>query len=415
MTEQDAFPTRRQLREQEKARLASQADSSSPAPEQSPPGSDSQPPEWPMHDVPQPPSARPAGGPSQRIPTDTPQGYPVEPSSRVRAQPRMDEYQEADSQAPGYPAHPPETAPAAQDSGTGELPLLELFSDHGSGTDDRGSRSDDPRESDYSDQGSGGSGVGPPPAKAGRRQPEPLGFVRGTIRGFGELCITLGVVLLMFVAWQLVWTDLDANRENEEIARNLTDDWSGGEEPKPPSDPDTPVIGDVPAENTAFGIVYIPRFGDDYYRTMAEGVSLEPVLNRMGLGRYPDSALPGEVGNFAVAGHRVTFGKPLNQIAEFRPGDDIVVQTKEGYYTYTFRNFDIVTPDKVEVLEDVPAMPDVKAKDRIMTLTACNPMFSARERYIAYAEMTDWRPAADGPPDTIADSKAYKKNNKEGS
>src|SRR5699024_4377121 len=146
-----------------------------------------------------------------------------------------------------------------------------------------------------------------------------------------------------------------------------------------------------------------------YYRTVAEGVDLEPVLNRMGVGRYPNSAMPGDVGNFSVAGHRVTYGKPFNQIAELRPGDEIIVQTKDGFYTYTFRNFDIILPDAVEVLSPVPDEPEYKGKDRILTMTACNPMFSARERYVAYAELTDWTPAQDGPPESIEDSKAYDK------
>lgn len=251
---------------------------------------------------------------------------------------------------------------------------------------------------------------GEPPKRSrkGKKDLEPLGPVRGTIRVFGELCITAGLVMILFVAWQLWWTDIDANRDNEQLAQELRKDW---EEPAElPEDPDTPIVGDRPDLNTAFGIVYIPRFGDDYYRTLAEGVSLEPVLNRMGLGRYPTSAMPGQEGNFALAGHRVTFGKPLNKIAELQPGDEIVVETKDGYYTYTFRNFDIVLPDDIDVLAPLPANPDFKGKDRIMTMTACNPMFSAQERYIAYSEMTEWRPAAAGPPDVIKDSGAYKKN-----
>ncbi|MDN6747023.1 MAG: class E sortase, partial [Brevibacterium sp.] len=236
---------------------------------------------------------------------------------------------------------------------------------------------------------------------------EPLGPVRGTIRTFGELCITAGMILILFVVWQLWWTDIEANRDNEVLADQLTEDWSNQDPNELPEDPEEPVVADPVEKNHAFGIFYIPRFGDDYYRTAAEGVDLEPVLNRMGLGRYPNSAMPGEVGNFAVAGHRVTYGKPFNQIAKLRPGDEIIVQTKDGFYTYTFRNFDIILPDAVEVLAPVPDEPKFKGKDRILTMTACNPMFSARERYIAYAELTEWTPAADGAPESIKDSKAY--------
>ncbi|WP_413332594.1 class E sortase [Brevibacterium sp. GP-SGM9] len=275
---------------------------------------------------------------------------------------------------------------------------------------------DDPR------LGAGGYGNNNPPLDDGRRgrkrkQPverEPLGPVRGTIRTFGELCITAGLVLILFVVWQLWWTDIEANRDNENLADQLTEDWANQDPNELPDDPDEPIVADPVDKNSAFGIFYIPRFGDDYYRTVAEGVDLEPVLNRMGVGRYPNSAMPGEVGNFSIAGHRVTYGKPLNQIAKLRPGDEIIVQTKDGFYTYTFRNFDIILPDAVEVLSPVPGEPDYKGKDRILTMTACNPMFSARERYVAYAELTDWTPASDGAPDNIKDSKAYDKVSKNG-
>lgn len=249
-----------------------------------------------------------------------------------------------------------------------------------------------------------------------RQKPErePLGPIRGTIRTFGELCITAGMVLILFVVWQLWWTDIEANRDNEQLADKLTEDWSNQDPNKLPDDPDEPVVADPVEKNHGFGIFYIPRFGDDYYRTVAEGVDLEPVLNRMGVGRYPNSAMPGEVGNFSIAGHRVTYGKPLNQIAKLRPGDEIIVQTKDGFYTYTFRNFDIILPDAVDVLAPVPSEPKFKGKDRILTMTACNPMFSARERYVAYAELTDWTPAGDGAPDNIKDSKAFDKVSKNG-
>lgn len=247
------------------------------------------------------------------------------------------------------------------------------------------------------------------PAKSTQPEPEPLGFIRGTIRGFGELCITAGLILILFVVWQLWWTDIEANKDNQHLAGSLAEKWRENPLDKLPEDPDTPVPAALPAENEAFGIMYIPRFGPNYYRTIAEGVSLEPVLNRMGMGHYPSTAKPGEVGNFAMAGHRVTYGKPLNLIAEMQPGDRIYIQTKEGVYTYTFRNYDITLPDATEVLAPVPAAPEYKGKDRIMTLTACNPMFSARERYIAYATLTDWSPAGTDVPKELADLPAFEK------
>ncbi|MFX8907022.1 sortase, partial [Acinetobacter baumannii] len=82
-------------------------------------------------------------------------------------------------------------------------------------------------------------------------------------------------------------------------------------------------------------------------------------LDPIGIGHYPDSAMPGEVGNFALAAHRTTFGKPFNRIADLRAGDAIVVETPDGWYTYRFRTLEYVKPNAVDVLLDVPQKPDV--------------------------------------------------------
>src|SRR5699024_6905328 len=146
------------------------------------------------------------------------------------------------------------------------------------------------------------------------------------------------------------------------IGDELTQDWANQNPNEHPDDTDEPIDADPMDKNSAFGIFYIPRIGDDNYRTVAEGVDLELVLNLMGVGLFPNSAMHGDVGNFSVAGHRVTYGKPFNQIAELRPGDEIIVQTKDGFYTYTFRIFDIILPDAVEVLSPVPDEPEYKGK-----------------------------------------------------
>jgi sortase A len=128
------------------------------------------------------------------------------------------------------------------------------------------------------------------------------------------------------------------------------------------------------------------------------------VLNnpRLGVGHYPDTQLPGEVGNFAVAAHRTTYGAPFNKIADLRVGDKIYVQTRDGWYTYGFRTLEYVRPTGVGVLEPVPQAPGTPALDRVITLTSCNPMFSAAERIIAYGVLEHWQPASVGPPAALA-------------
>ena len=228
-------------------------------------------------------------------------------------------------------------------------------------------------------------------------------MIRSAVRGLGELLITMGLLLLLFVAWQLWWTDVVADAQQEQIASELREDWSddrrqGRPTPAEPQGDPPPVP--EPKAGEAFALVHVPRFGDGYQaRPVIEGTSLH--LLEDGVGHYEGTALPGAVGNFAVAGHRVTYGKPFNLIAELDEGDAVVVETADTWFTYRVRSSTIVTPDRVDVVAAVPEKPDAAPTERLMTLTACHPMFSARERYVVYAVLESWQPATDGPPSSL--------------
>jgi sortase A len=245
--------------------------------------------------------------------------------------------------------------------------------------------------------------------------------IRGAVRGLGELFITAGLVLLLFVSWQLWWTDVEANREQAAITDSLTEDWGDDEPPRRDDgtlpqddgtiDPDpatvTPADYGLPPDlaqasgGEAFAILRIPSFGPDWQeRPVLQGTGLD--LLEDGVGHYEDTAMPGAVGNFAMAGHRVTYGRPFHQIAELQPGDPIVVETADSWYVYEVRASTIVTPDRVDVVAPVPEQPGVAPTERLMTLTACHPMYSARERYIVYAVMESWQPKSAGEPAALA-------------
>jgi sortase A len=220
--------------------------------------------------------------------------------------------------------------------------------------------------------------------------------MRAIVRGFGELLITVGALLLLFVAWQLWWTDVQANREQAGITADLHEAWRDALDQRPPVSGEPPVPA-KPTPREAFAIIHIPRFGQDYQpRPVLEGTSLD--LLARGVGHYEDSALPGQIGNFSIAGHRVTYGRPFNQIAELKPGDPIVIETADTWYVYRMRSDLIVTPDRVDVVAPVPEQPDAKPTERLLTLTACHPMYSARERYIVHAEFDRWQPKGAGDP-----------------
>lgn len=249
-------------------------------------------------------------------------------------------------------------------------------------------------------------------ARRGRSRRAPA---RGRRRGFaqvlaqvvGELLITAGVILLLFVAWQLWWTNVESNAKQDQAVEEFFADL--GEAPVPPEGVEgtqTPASGEVPVLHTAaaghtFAVIYIPRFGDSYTRPVTSGVSTA-VLDNLGLGHYPETGMPGAVGNFALAGHRQTNGAVLDNIHTLVPGDRIYVQTRDGFYTYVYRNTQIVLPDRVDVLAPVPTQPGVEPAERILTLTSCNPRFGAQERIIAYAVMESFQLLSEGPPEEIA-------------
>jgi sortase A len=173
-----------------------------------------------------------------------------------------------------------------------------------------------------------------------------------------------------------------------------------------------PVLDEPPGIGDVFGSMQIPRFGADYDRPIAQGTDRERVLNTIGLGHYIGTAMPGDEGNFAVAGHRVTYGKPLNQIAEMQVGDAVVVRVTDPkvdfdvWYVYKTTDSEIVTPDKVKTIAPVPnhvaAVPS--EDDRWLTLTACHPMWSAAERYVVHAKLDYWMQASEGTPPELTEA-----------
>ena len=120
------------------------------------------------------------------------------------------------------------------------------------------------------------------------------------------------------------------------------------------------------------------------------GVTVDQL--KRGPGHYEETPLPGQAGNAAIAGHRTTYGAPFNRIDELEPGDEIVVTTVQGEFTYIVKEQLIVSPKQVEVLED--------AGDNRLTLTACHPKYSARERIVVVSELAEDEEPLPRPPRT---------------
>ena len=251
------------------------------------------------------------------------------------------------------------------------------------------------------------------PALRGRRaQRGPKARVRPRVSVFGvlgELLMTGGVLVFLFLGWQLWWNDAVMAASQSRAAESISQGWLDEAKPDPAPAPAAeegygdPAVATAPEDATAFAVLYVPRFGDTYKRTIAEGTGTN-VLNSpdLGIGHYPGTQMPGEVGNFAIASHRSANGGGMHLINELQLGDAIYVQTADGYYTYRFRDFEYVPPTAVEAIAPVPHDPDGVPVDRLIALTTCNPLFSTAERIIAYGVFESWQPTAAGPPAELA-------------
>lgn len=225
---------------------------------------------------------------------------------------------------------------------------------------------------------------------------------------FGELLITAGVLVFLFLGWQLWLNDLILGAEDNKDAAELSKTWdttnnfvndAPGLKEQNFGDPE---ISPVPASGQTFAVMYVPRFGKDWVREIGQGTDLVGVLNTRRIGHYENSQMPGEIGNFAIAAHRLTYGAPFKDINLLRAGDKIYVKTSKGYYIYIVRNLEYVDRHGVGVLYKVPQVEGIEPKARVLTMMSCNPVWSTAERLIAYAVFDSWRPISAGPPAEIA-------------
>lgn len=255
------------------------------------------------------------------------------------------------------------------------------------------------------------AGVGTPPSPRPRRaNPSQVG---------GEVLLTLGVLVLLFVFYEAFWTNLDAGRRQDQAQEALSRQWEAAEGANPRQHL-SPALGE------AFARLHIPSFGSDFQFAILEGTDEADLL--AGPGRYVDTQLPGQAGNFAVAGHRVGKGAPFNDLGNLAVCDEVVIETRHSWETYRVlpMGFDatdraaqaaacftpeqtlaltegvysqvqgrrITLPGDIGVLAPVPGQEVALSEELegILTLTTCHPRFSNAERMILHAMLVESTP-----------------------
>jgi sortase A len=226
---------------------------------------------------------------------------------------------------------------------------------------------------------------------------------RTLVRGVGQTFITAGLVILLFVAYELWWTGVTTRHDQHVLINTLRQQWSH-------SQPTTTSTLKDPPLGAGIAILRIPRLGKNYEFVVVQGTSTSDLMK--GPGHYPGTAMPGQVGNFAVAGHRTTYLHPFYDINKLKVGDPIVLETRNSWFTYRVENIpgtnarhqEIVKPTDVAVAYPVPDQPNAAAvpKLRVLTFTSCNPRYSASQRIVIHAVLSQRQPKSRGLPPALA-------------
>jgi sortase A len=220
--------------------------------------------------------------------------------------------------------------------------------------------------------------------------------MRGFLSAAGRVLVTAGILLLLFVAYQLWGTGLLQARAQDNLRSQLEqtlDDAPGSATTT--TAPGTPTTSsptttapstavEIPPNGDPIGLIKIPRIGMS--QVVVEGVDVDDL--RKGPGHYPATPLPGQAGNAAIAGHRTTYGAPFGDLEDLVVGDKIQVTTVQGTFTYKVSTAPfVVSPDAGEVLQPTPDPARPGTNLATLTLTTCHPKYSAAERLIVQASL----------------------------
>ncbi|MER5982661.1 class E sortase [Streptomyces sp. NPDC001787] len=231
--------------------------------------------------------------------------------------------------------------------------------------------------------------------------------VRVIVRTFSELCVTVGTLIVLFVVYVLFWTGVKAADAAEGQIDTLQSHWAQGpvSGPAPAPGPDAsagPAAPAAPAPEAyrggkPFAMMYIPRFGSGWEWPVLENTEVRTL--QKGLGHYSGTARLGATGNFAVAGHRRTYGDPFKDFPQLRTGDAVLLTDGTTWFTYRIASRPYRTvPGDTAVIDPVPRKSGFDGPGRYLTLTTCEPEWGSSHRLIAWAHLDATQPVTDGRP-----------------
>ncbi|MFC4337154.1 class E sortase [Salininema proteolyticum] len=243
----------------------------------------------------------------------------------------------------------------------------------------------------------GESSAEPADSMAVKRHRDPSGggdTVRKVVRGAGELLLTFGVIVMLFTAYEFWGVSAKVEGEQEDMAADLENIWQQQEEEGEDADP-VPELGD------AFARMWAPRIRPEPW-VLVEGTDLADI--EYAPGRYLDGAMPGQQGNFTLAGHNIP--AIFQKIRDLESGDNVVIETKDKFYVYTVEKHEIVEDTQLDVTAPVPRAAGAEPgdDDYWLTLFTCHPLWDNYERYVVYSNLTatyDRNPEGELPEEAL--------------
>jgi sortase A len=195
---------------------------------------------------------------------------------------------------------------------------------------------------------------------------------RRVVTAVGVALILAGLALLLYFVWEYFGTNVVSKHKQAEVKHSLAQDWGKG------------------IEGDAIGLLRVKRFGDDYEAPIVKGFGKDDLAR--GVGMYPDGELPGEIGNFVIAGHRVTHGELFSKFPKLRKGDKVVVETRTNIYTYKLRNSGTSITVDFNTSWPLWPVPDPKAggekpKDAVITMVTCSELFHTKNRSVVIGDL----------------------------
>ncbi|MFJ5828072.1 class E sortase [Streptomyces sp. NPDC093089] len=228
--------------------------------------------------------------------------------------------------------------------------------------------------------------------------------MRLVVRTFSELCLTVGTLIVLFVAYVLYWTGVQAGIAGAAQIDTLQREWAAAPLPVPvgaaPAAPAPARVAPPYVPGKGIAVMYVPRLGADWKWPVLEGTGT--AVLKKGLGHYAAAGRLGATGNFAVAGHRRTYGDPFKDFPRLRAGDAVVLTDGTTWFTYRIDRGPYRTvPGDVAVVDPVPAKSGFDGPGRYLTLTTCDPEWGSSHRLVVWAHLDATQPVTDGRPQAL--------------